>query len=163
MLFLLGEEGVLSSFAETWRKKQTLAWSQRPDFKPCALCFVAEATGLCSHGQGEAKGILIGNLVLGPWGGPLLSAGCPHLSMFLGIPCIWLRQRERGTDSAMPASPSSAPAVFSNRTALLTDPPPLKTLCLREELGPRGVLVGPGSSDLTAPQTNWSPEKGGAD
>lgn len=36
MLFLLGEERVLRSFAETCRKRQALAWPQHPDFKRCA-------------------------------------------------------------------------------------------------------------------------------
>lgn len=67
MLFLLGKERVWSSFAETCRNRQTLAWPQHPDFEPCAVCSVAEPLGLCSQVQGEeAQGMRVGTSVLGP-------------------------------------------------------------------------------------------------
>lgn len=67
MLFLLGEARVWRSFAETCRKRQTLAWLQHPDFQPHAVCRVAEPVGLCSQVQGEkkAQGVLVGTSVLG--------------------------------------------------------------------------------------------------
>lgn len=65
MLFLLGEERVLSSFAETWRKRQTLAWPQHPDFQRRAVCFVAEPLASVPRCEGEARGMLLRTLALG--------------------------------------------------------------------------------------------------
>lgn len=83
MLFLLREERVLSRFAETWRKRQTLAWPQHLISSNVLCALRGRAAGLCSQVQGGAQVTLAQTSALGHSAGPSRRAGCLPLILFL--------------------------------------------------------------------------------
>lgn len=169
MLFLLGEERGLGA-ALPRRVGKGKCWPGPSTLISNRVLCVRWQNPLASVPGGRAGGPENASLDLGFQDTglvPCLGLGVPiSLCSCSVLHCVGLRRRKRDTNSALPASPSSAPCTPTPPPAqcpptravalCLADPHPRPSSLKKE-------LISPGCSDLTAPRTSWSLKEGGDD